>query len=420
MVLSAFPAGGQQIQRLERERAQEMLENVASDVRNYYYDPKLHSLDWNALVRETKLEIAKAPDAAVANAQIAALVERLNDSHTSFIPPRNLKDADYGFQFKVIGNLCFITKVTPKSDAEGKGMRAGDELFTINGFTVDRASVSKMKYAMNVLIPRTKVQVQLRDPAGKIFDLTVEASIKERPAVANLGDYSWGLNQEKINRENILDKLRPQYKEMGPELMVIRIPLFFQTGVDVDHLFKKAQDHKTLIVDLRGNPGGNVYSVEDHLAQVISHDVKLGNWVQRNKTNSVTVKSRGKNAFHGDLVVLVDSETASGGEIFARVVQLEERGTILGDHTSGHTMESQLYLHRTGDNPVFIYGTSVTIGDTMMADGKSLEHIGVEPDRITLPTAPDLATGRDPVLAFAASLAGVTLTPEEAAKLFPR
>ena len=80
------------------------------------------------------------------------------------------------------------------------------------------------------------------------------------------------------------------------------------------------------------------------------------------------------------------------------------RPGLLGDQSSGNMIP---------------YWLSVTEADIVMTDGQSLEHKGVTPDVLLLPTAEDLRAHRDPVLARAVELAGGRLTPEKAGALFP-
>jgi C-terminal processing protease CtpA/Prc len=54
-----------------------------------------------------------------------------------------------------------------------------------------------------------------------------------------------------------------------------------------------------------------------------------------------------------------------------------------------------------------------------MADGNTLEHVGVMPDEVSLQSPQDIAAGRDPVLAHAVETLGVKITAEEAGKAFP-
>jgi carboxyl-terminal processing protease len=118
-------------------------------------------------------------------------------------------------------------------------------------------------------------------------------------------------------------------------------------------------------------------------------------------------------------VVLVDSESASSSEMLARVVQLEKRGAVVGDRTAGSVMQGTFSSHKSGLDLIFYYGVSVTSADLIMSDGKSLEHAGVVPDELLLPTPEDLAAQRDPVLSRAAALVGLNLPPERAGQIFP-
>jgi carboxyl-terminal processing protease len=121
--------------------------------------------------------------------------------------------------------------------------------------------------------------------------------------------------------------------------------------------------------------------------------------------------------------VLVNSDSASASELFARTMQLQHRATVIGDLSAGAVMESRIYPFQigvTGGNDLLVfYSASITHDDLFMTDGKSLEKVGVTPDVEIVPTGADLAAGRDPVLAQAAQLAGAKLDPAAAGKFFP-
>ncbi|MBC7911282.1 MAG: hypothetical protein H7Y30_12320, partial [Pyrinomonadaceae bacterium] len=75
--------------------------------------------------------------------------------------------------------------------------------------------------------------------------------------------------------------------------------------------------------------------------------------------------------------------------------------------------------YESGVDIVAFYGASITNADVIMSDGKSVEHVGVIPDELLLPTGSDMAAKRDPVLARAAALVGIELTAEKAGTFFP-
>jgi C-terminal processing protease CtpA/Prc len=107
----------------------------------------------------------------------------------------------------------------------------------------------------------------------------------------------------------------------------------------------------------------------------------------------------------------------------ARVVQLEQRGKIIGDATSGALMTSikRGLFGRLSAFTTFArtpYLMSVTIGDIIMKDGNRVEGVGVMPDESIVPTGIALRLKVDPILAHAATRLGATLTPEQAGEFY--
>ena len=405
----------------ERDRAVQMLENIAADVKKHYYDPKFHGIDWDARVLEAKQRIQKSTTQNAALSHIAGALDSLHDSHTFFLPPSRPYVHDYGVQFQTIGDRCFIRRVRPGSDAEAKGIHAGDEVLAIDGYQPTRDNLWQMDYVLHTLRPELALQLDLRDPKGAERQTTASAKFRQLRLVKDLtaaggGTDIWELFRQDGDAEH-LNRFR--YQEFGDDLLIVKFPSFAFSQSEVEGMLDKARKHKALIIDLRENGGGSVDTLKYLLSGLLESDTKIGDRVTRKETKPLIEKFHTHNPFTGKLLVLVDSGSASASEICARVVQLEKRGTVVGDRSSGKVMESLRYSYEAGMGVTVFYGASITEADVIMADGKSLENVGVVPDESMTPTGEDLASGRDPVLAKAAHELGVSITAEQAGTFFP-
>ena len=409
---------------LDRDRGREMLELIKNDIKKNYYDSTFHGVDLDAHFKEADDKIKQATSLGQMFGIIAQALIEFDDSHLYFVPPGRSARYDYGWRMAMIGDKCFVTAVKPDSDAAAKGLQAGDEIYAIDGYEPTRDNHWKMLYSYYALRPRAGVHLAIIKPDGaqKLMDVMTKVTQHKRviDLTASGGGADWGdfeREEEDSERER---RAGSRQVEVGDDLLIWKLAEFDLSEAEVDDAMGRARKHKTLIIDLRGNGGGAEATLLRLLGNVFDHDVKLGDIKRRKETKPLVVKTRGGDSvFKGNLVVLVDSQSGSASELFARAVQLEKRGTIVGDRSAGAVMRSRFYDHQSGLDTVAFYGASVTDADILMSDGKSLEHIGVQPDKLLLPTGADMAAGRDPVLAFAASLVGVKLEPEKAGTFFP-
>lgn len=405
------------ISKYERDEVLHMLDTISQDVRKHYYDPKLRGIDWDTNIKNFREKIENVTSLNRGLTEVAAALDVLNDSHTFFLPPPRPYKHDYGWHIQIIGQKCYVTQVRPQSDAETKGMKSGDEMVSMNGYLPARDNLWKLSYLFNVLRPQPGMRLSLLSPTGEKKDVDVLAAVRERPKVRDIaGDGFMGYFRE---LENEWELRRMRYVEIKEDTMILKFPGFSFSESEVDSMMKKARKQRTLIMDLRGNPGGSVITLNEFLGNMFDHDVKICDRVTRDNSRPLVAKSRGKDAFTGKLIVLVDSRSGSASEVLARVIQIEKRGIVIGDKSAGAVMEARHYQYQIGLDTVLFYGASITDADLIMTDGKSLEGVGVTPDELLVPSAPDLVAGRDPVLAHAVELAGGKITSEAAGKLFP-
>ena len=404
----------------DRENARTMLNTIKNDLEKYYYDPQYRGMNLNERFKTASEKIDQAASLAQLLGIVGQVLLDLDDSHTFFLPPGRTYRTDYGWEMKAIGDRCYVVAVKPKSDAEAKGLKEGDEIVSIDGMKPTRENMWKIHYLYHQIRPRPGMRLNVIKPNGEEQQLDVAAKIEQGKKVVNVSVYGQGYDTGDLIREaeNEARLNRQRYEEIG-DALVWKMPGFDQDPVQVRDTFGRVKKFKSLVLDLRGNGGGYVDTLLALIGNVFDKEIKVGDLKRRKEQKELVAKSRGNEAFTGKIVVLIDSESGSAAELFARVVQLEKRGIVIGDRSAGAVMRSRVYPHSIGIDRSIPYAVSITDSDIIMTDGKSIEHVGVTPDELKLPSPADLASKRDPVLAHALSLVGVDYTPEKAGALFP-
>ncbi|MGH9932329.1 MAG: S41 family peptidase [Pyrinomonadaceae bacterium] len=395
-----------------------MLKTVKEDIRKNYFDPAFRGMDLDARFKlaEDKMKFTRS------NAEVFGIIAQVlldfHDSHTFFAPPPRAASVEYGWLMKMFGNTCYITQVKPHSDADAKGLKPGDLVESIDGIQPTRANSWIFYYLYYQLAPRPSLKVVVQSPGEQPRQLQLMAKIVTGKKVVDLTD---SIDLNRVWREEEDDEVlnAHRFREFGNEMAIWRMPHFDLSKDGVDEAVDKVKKQKALILDLRGNGGGAEETLLRLIGNFCDHDVTVGDIKRRKETKALIAKTRGDGGFKGQLVVLVDSESASASEVFARVIQMEKRGLVLGDLTSGKVMRSRTYQHQMGVDTVVPYAASITDADVIMSNGGSLEGVGVTPGELSLPSAMDLREQRDPVLSRAASMLGVKLDPVAAGKLFP-
>ncbi len=414
------PTAGAQSLSYSREMGRTILGVIQNDIKKNYYDPSFHGIDLEAHFKAADEKIKQAATLNEVLGIIAATVMDLNDSHTYFVPPRRATRVEHGWEVRMIGDKAFVIAVQPGSDAEAKGLKPGDRVTSMDRVAVTRKNLPALQYIFYLLSPRTAMDLQVEKPNGQRRELTVEARVYEGKLITNLQTGMASDRYDLIRESEKLARLyRHRYYEIGKDVFLWKMPQFDLEESQVNELMDKVRKRKALVLDLRGNNGGSESTLLSLISNLFDRDVKIGELKRRSETKPLIAKTRGNRAFTGTVVVLTDSDSASAAEIFARVMQQEKRGVVIGDRSAGLVMRGKSYSHQFGQNLLVYYGMEVTDADLINADGKSLEHLGVTPDEIMLPTADDLAAGRDPVLAHAGKLVGLSITPEKAGALFP-
>jgi len=246
------------------------------------------------------------------------------DPHTAYIPAKDMVEVEeemrgdfggIGVQFSIQNDTVMVVDVISGGPSSKLGILPGDRIVTVN----DTLLAGKG-------LKNEKVLSKLRGEKGT----KVSVGIK-RKGFKDLFDFD-------ITRGEIpIYSVDVSYM-IDPETGYIKVSRFGEKTYEefMDGMKKlQQQGMKSVVVDLRGNPGGYLNAVIRMVNEFLDKG-ELIVYTEGNSQKRKTYQADSRGAYRDKaVVVLIDDFSASASEIFAGAIQDNDRGWIVGRRSFG-------------------------------------------------------------------------------------
>jgi len=295
----------------------------------------------------------------------------LNDPNTTYIEPKAaaMERADLAGQFEGIGatvqtndkGQLLIVSPFPGSPAEKAGLKPNDVVLKVDG--KDIAGLGTTEAVTLIRGPKgSSVVLTIQRGGGDPFDVSIVRAPIETPTV------SW--------------RLLDEYD--APTVGYLRLTLFGErSNSELERGIKELRDKgaKTLILDLRNNPGGFLNAAIDIASQFIPDGTVAYERHSDGKEDAFKAKPGGV-ATDIPIVLLVNGGSASASEILSGAIRDRKRGILVGVKTFGKG--SVQNVHQLSDGSTL----HVTVAHWLTPDKHDISQAGIEP-HITVEQTPE-------------------------------